>query len=233
VTKRALPCAKPGGDAVTMAVPVIDDVVHRLEGSIVYVRMGTATAELALNALGSAAVDSAVARLAELMASGTSFDDAVESVGRASAEVPGRTARRSLANGATLLDDTAARTALDVRASLRVLADLTRGRARSIAVLGELDSEPAEWFDDHDALGRIIVRLDVSQLVVVGQGARHIHNAAGLEGSWDGESILVETHEQAYDVVRAQVNEGDVVLVSAASRTPLTQLVERLVEADR
>ena len=208
---------------MTAAIPVIDDVVHRLEGSIVHVRVGAETAELSLNAVGSAAVDVAVEQLAELVASGVSFDEAVETVGRKSAEVPGRTARRPLAKGAILLDDTAARTALDVRASLRVLADLTRGGVRSIAVLGELDSEPADWFDDHDALGRIIVRLDVSQLVVVGQGARHIHNAAGLEGSWDGESILVDTLEQAYDVVRAQVDEGDVVLVSAASRTPLTQ----------
>lgn len=216
-----------------MAALVIDDVVHRLDGSIVHVRVGSETAELALNAVGSAAVEIAVGQLADLVASGVSFDEAVETVGRASAEVPGRTARRPLANGAMLLDDTAARTALDVRASLRVLADLTREGVRSFAVLGELDSEPAEWFDDHDALGRIIVRLDVTQLVVVGQGARHIHNAAGLEGSWDGESILVDTLEQAYDVVRAQVNEGDVVLVSAASRTPLTPLVERLLEVGR
>ena len=218
---------------VTHRAPVIDDVVHRLDGSRVQVRLGAETIDLQLNAVGETVVDAAVAQLTELLATGVPLSDAVEAVTRASADLPGRTARRPLTNGAMLLDDTAARSALDVRASLRVLADLTRGGARSIAVLGELDSQPADWFDDHDALGRIIVRLDVSQLVVVGQGARHIHNAAGLEGSWDGESILVDTLEQAYDVVRAQVDEGDVVLVSAASRTPLSALVERLLEADQ
>ena len=176
------------------------------------------------------AVDRAVAAIAALLADGVSLAAAADTVSLSSVDLA---ARRVLPNGAVLLDDTASRTALDVRASLRVLADLTRERGRSMAVLGELDSEPHEWFDDHDALGRIIVRLDVAQLVVVGHGARHIHNAAGLEGSWDGESILVETLEQAYDVVRAQVDEGDVVLVSAASRTPLAPLVERLLEADR
>jgi UDP-N-acetylmuramyl pentapeptide synthase len=233
VTKRVQHSAKPDGDAVTRSAPVVDDVVHRLDGAVVQVRLGDETADLTLNAVGSAAVDSAVAQLTDLVAAGMPLAEAVDTVARASTDLPGRTARRSLPNGAILLDDTEARSALDVRASLRVLADLTRGGGRSFAVLGELESEPAEWFDDHDALGRIIVRLDVTQLVVVGNGARHIHNAAGLEGSWDGESILVDTLEQAYDVVRAQVDEGDVVLVSAASRTPLTQLVERLLEADR
>ncbi len=218
---------------MTVLVPVVDDVVHRRDGAIVQVRLGAETVDLTLNAVGSAAVDSAVAHLTELVAEGLTLAEAVDRVAHASTDLPGRTARRAMPNGAILLDDTGARTALDVRASLRVLADLTRGSGRSFAVLGELESEPAEWFEDHDALGRIIVRLDVTQLVVVGDGARHIHNAAGLEGSWDGESILVDTLEQAYDVVRAQVDEGDVVLVSAASRTPLTPLVERLLEADR
>ena len=213
--------------------PVIDDLVHRREGSLVTVRFGDTIAEMRLNALGMAAVDSAVAHLTTLIGGGVSFGDAVETVVLASADLAGHTARRFMPNGALVLDDTASSSALDVRASLRVLADLAREGGRSLAVLGELDSTPQEWFDDHDALGRIIVRLDVSQLVVVGEGARHIHNAAGLEGSWDGESILVDTPEQAYDVVRAQVDEGDVVLVSAASRTPLAPLVERLLEADR
>ena len=212
---------------------MVDDVVHRLDGSRVWFRTGDEQVELALDAVGQAAVDAAMAIVEAGLGAGLTLDTAARSAERSITDIPGRTSRRQLANGAVLLDDTAAATALDVRASLRVLADIVRDRARSIVVLGELASEPADWFDDHDALGRIIVRLDVSQLVVVGEGARHIHNAAGLEGSWDGESILVGTLEQAYDVVRAQVDEGDVVLVSAASRTPLNDLVDRLLEADR
>lgn len=215
-----------------MTALAVDDVEHRLEGSRVWLRAGDDRVELALAAVGQAAVDAAVVLVQQRLDAGDPLERATAAAA-ALAEIPGRTARRPLANGAVLLDDTAAATALDVRASLRVLADITRGRGRSIAVLGELATEPADWFDDHDALGRIVVRLDVSQLIVVGRGARHIHNAAGLEGSWDGESILVDTLEQAYDVVRAQVDEGDVVLVSGASLTPLDRLVARLVEADR
>jgi len=212
---------------------VVDDVVHRLEGSLVLVRSGEQQVTLELDAVGQVAVDAALTLIDERLAAGEPFAVAVEAAARAITDMPGRTARRQLPNGALLLDDTGSATALEVRAALRVLADLARGRARSFAVLGELETEPADWFDDHDALGRIVVRLDISQLIVVGEGARHIHNAAGLEGSWDGESILVDTLEQAYDVVRAQVDEGDVVLVSAASRTPLDRMVARLIEADQ
>jgi UDP-N-acetylmuramoyl-tripeptide--D-alanyl-D-alanine ligase len=66
----------------------------------------------------------------------------------------------------------------------------------------------------------------VSRLIVVGQSARHIHNAAGLEGSWDGESVLVDTLESAYDLLSDTelVPRGDspaVVLVKAAGLTAL------------
>ncbi len=233
MTKPVRRCAKPAGDAMTSTALVIDDVVHRIDGSRLWLRAGEQQVELALAAVGQAAVDAAVAIVEADLGSGHTLDAAAQHAARSVTDLAGRTARHWLTNGALLLDDTAAASALDVRASLRVLADIVRGRARSFVVLGELATEPADWFDDHDALGRIIVRLDVSQLVVVGEGARHIHNAAGLEGSWDGESILVETVEQAYDVVRAQVDEGDVVLVSGASLTPLRDLVDRLLEADR
>lgn len=211
---------------------VVDDVVHQRDGSQVSLRAGMEQVELVLNAVGQTAVDAAVALVTEQLAAGASLAAAAAVARDRVSEQPGRTARRALPNGALLLDDTAARTALDVRSSLRALADVTRAAGRSFAVLGELETDPADWFGDHDALGRIVVRLDISQLVVVGHGARHIHNAAGLEGSWDGESMLVDTLEQAYDVVRAQVDEGDVVLVSAASVTPLDQLVIRLLEGD-
>ncbi|MCA1943254.1 MAG: UDP-N-acetylmuramoylalanyl-D-glutamate--2,6-diaminopimelate ligase, partial [Yonghaparkia sp.] len=139
---------------------------------------------------------------------------------------------RRTASGALLIDDAAASTPVEARAALRVLADIARDRRRSFAVMGELDTSPADWFDEHDALGRIVVRLDVSQLIVIGHGARHLHNAAGLEGSWDGESMLVDTLDDAYDVLRARLDPEDVVLVTAGARTALGDLVDRLVAGD-
>lgn len=131
--------------------------------------------------------------------------------------------------GGVLIDDTAAATPEEVRSSLRVLAEVGRGR-RTLAIIGELDVPEAERLEAHDALGRIVVRLDVSQLVVVGDGARHLHAAAGLEGSWDGESVLVTTPDTAYDFVRATSGEDAVMLITGGARSDLLSLVDRLRE---
>ena len=210
------------------AVIVVDDVLHRREGAVIHVRSAHESAELAIDAVGDAAVEAALARLRQELEAGEPWSTALARAAEQS-EVPGRCERRLAANGALILDDTGASTPLEVRRSLSVLAELTRSSGRSIAVMGELDSAAQDWFDDHDALGRIIVRLDISQLIVVGHGARHVHNAAGLEGSWNGESMLVDSADEAYDVLRTRVRQEDVMLVTGASRTPLASLVDRVM----
>ncbi|MER3389868.1 MAG: cyanophycin synthetase [Microcella sp.] len=206
---------------------VVDDVVPHRDGTVIHVRSAEESGQIAIAALGDIAVEAAVALLHRELAEGRPWSAALARAAE-QAEVPGRCERKSTVSGALLLDDTGASTPLDVRRSLSVLAELTRGAGRSLAVIGELETPAADWFDDHDALGRIIVRLDISQLIVVGNGARHVHNAAGLEGSWNGESILVDSVDEAYDVLRTRVDEEDVMLVTGASRTPLASLVHRL-----
>jgi UDP-N-acetylmuramoyl-tripeptide--D-alanyl-D-alanine ligase len=75
------------------------------------------------------------------------------------------------------------------------------------------------------------VRLNIAKLVAVGNGARHIQSAAGLEGSWDGESVIVANNDQAYDLLRDEIRGGDVVLVKAAASVDLGSLGDRLIEA--
>lgn len=113
-------------------------------------------------------------------------------------------------------------------AALKMLVQLTGEAGRSFAVLGALDGDAIDANDDHDAVGRLVVRLNVHQLVVVGHEARHIHNAAGLEGSWDGESQLVATAREAYDLLSEQLREGDVVLIKASRSEDFESLVHRL-----
>lgn len=206
---------------------IVDDVLHRREGAVIQVRSAHERAELAIDAVGDAAVEAALARLRGELRAGAPWSTALALAAR-QRDVPARCERRTTSSGALLLDDTEASTPLEVRRSLSVLADLTRDSGRSIAVMGELETTEREWFDDHDALGRIIVRLDIGQLVVIGHGARHVHNAAGLEGSWNGESMLVDSVDEAYDVLRTRLGEEDVMLVTGASRTPLASLVRRL-----
>lgn len=131
----------------------------------------------------------------------------------------GRSASSVLADlgtGPVVIDGSGARDSDALLRQLRVLATLTRDGRRSIAVVGDVAG--ADW-EEHDRIGRIVVRLDIRRLVVVGDAARHLASAAGLEGSWDGESVLVADAATAYDEVRADLGEDDVVLVNLPSPT--------------
>jgi UDP-N-acetylmuramoyl-tripeptide--D-alanyl-D-alanine ligase len=113
-------------------------------------------------------------------------------------------------------------------AALKMLVQLSGESGRSIAVLGELDVSAAEANDEHDRIGRLVVRLNVQKLIVIGHAARHIHNAAGLEGSWDGESELVGTPDEAYDLLREDLGPEDIVLVKSSVLAGLGALAHRL-----
>ncbi|MET1044913.1 MAG: UDP-N-acetylmuramoyl-tripeptide--D-alanyl-D-alanine ligase [Microbacteriaceae bacterium] len=113
-------------------------------------------------------------------------------------------------------------------AALKTLAQIVTPEQRSVAVLGEM-AELGEFADEeHDRIGRLIVRLNVKKLIVVGHRARHIHNAAGLEGSWDGESVLVESADEAYDLLSEELRPGDVVLVKSSNSAGLRFLGDRI-----
>ena len=113
-------------------------------------------------------------------------------------------------------------------AALKTLAQVTGPDQRSVAVLGEMAELGEHADEEHDRIGRLVVRLNVRKLVVVGHAARHIHNAAGLEGSWDGESVLVGTADEAYDLLRDELREGDVVLVKSSGSAGLRFLGDRI-----
>ena len=132
-------------------------------------------------------------------------------------------------DGVTVINDAYNASPDSTAAALKTLAQITRGGpGRSIAVLGEM-AELGEYAqEEHDRLGRLVVRLNISQLVVVGERARHIHAAAGLEGSWDGESVFVADADAAYDLLRGELRAGDVVLVKSSKSAGLRFLGDRL-----
>ena len=116
-------------------------------------------------------------------------------------------------------------------AALKTLAQLGNRERRTIAVLGEM-SELGEFAgEEHDRLALLAVRLNVSQLVVVGTGARRLHISAMNEGSWDGESQFFENTDDAYDYLVDLVKPGDIVLVKSSNSAGLRFLGDRLAEA--
>ncbi|ROS62496.1 UDP-N-acetylmuramoyl-tripeptide--D-alanyl-D-alanine ligase [Frigoribacterium sp. PhB160] len=131
-------------------------------------------------------------------------------------------------DGVTVVNDAYNASPDSVAAALKTLVQIVPEGGRSIAVLGEM-AELGEFArEEHDRIGRLVVRLNVGQLVVVGTEARLIHVAAGLEGSWDGESVFVTDIDEAYDLLRGSLRAGDVVLVKSSKSAGLRFLGDRL-----
>ncbi len=145
---------------------------------------------------------------------------AVTSISRGRMEVAER------ADGLTVINDAYNANPDSMRAGLKALAAIGRSRpgVRTVAVLGEMRELGPTSLEEHDAVGRLAVRLDIQQLLVVGEPARPIHLGASLEGSWGGESVFVPDHDAALVWLRAHLGPGDVVLFKASNAARLDRL---------
>ncbi len=133
--------------------------------------------------------------------------------------------------GATVINDAYNANPESVAAALKALAEFGRRRPGSTtwAVLGEMRELGADSAQEHDAIGRLAVRLHIHRLIAVGEGARAIHLGAAHEGSWAGESAWVPDAGAAAAVLREQVQPGDVVLVKASRAVGLEQVAAQLL----
>lgn len=118
-----------------------------------------------------------------------------------------------------------------MRAALQTLATLGMQGHRTIAVLGYMAELGQFSAEEHDAIGRLVVRLNIDQLFVIGSEAKLLHMAATQEGSWDGESVFIESRDQALETILARVSAGDVVLVKASNSAGLMNLGDELAGA--
>ena len=102
-------------------------------------------------------------------------------------------------------------------------AEASGTRFTTMAELGDTSRE------QHDAIGRLAVRLDIDRLVVVGPEAGAIHAGAVLEGSWGEESVHVPDVDAAVELLGEQLAPGDVVLVKASRSARLDRVVDALL----
>jgi UDP-N-acetylmuramoyl-tripeptide--D-alanyl-D-alanine ligase len=130
--------------------------------------------------------------------------------------------------GVTVINDAYNASPDSMAAALRTLAQIARPGERTFAVLGEMAELGDMSTEEHDRIGRLVVRLGIGQLVVVGRGALPIHQAASLEGSWDGESVFIEDVDDAVHQVQDMLRPGDVVLVKSSKSAELRFLGDRL-----
>jgi UDP-N-acetylmuramoyl-tripeptide--D-alanyl-D-alanine ligase len=137
-------------------------------------------------------------------------------------------------DGVTVINDAYNANPDSMLAALKALAWMARETVeprRSWAVLGEMAELGEDAILEHDRIGRLAVRLDVSRLIVVGTGRSMsaMHHGAVMEGSWGGEATMVADADAALALLRAELRPGDVVLVKASNAAGLGKLAEALV----
>jgi UDP-N-acetylmuramoyl-tripeptide--D-alanyl-D-alanine ligase len=135
-------------------------------------------------------------------------------------------------DGITIVNDAYNANPDSMRAGLKALAWMARpvGR-RSWAVLGEMAELGDDAISEHDNIGRLAVRLDVSRLIVIGTGRAMsaMHHGAVMEGSWGAEATMVADADAALAVLRSELRPGDVVLVKGSNSAGLGALADVLI----
>jgi len=197
-------------------------------------RLTTATgsAEVQLAVHGEHQVSNALSAAAVALECGASLPQVAAALAGAGPASRHRMEVRVRPDGVTVINDAYNANPDSMRAGLQALAVMARQQQkRSWAVLGEMGELGDESITEHDRVGRLAVRLDISRLVVVGTGRpmSAMHHGAVMEGSWGSESTMVPDADAALALLRAELQPGDVVLVKASNAAGLGALAEALV----
>lgn len=114
-------------------------------------------------------------------------------------------------------------------AALKSLAEMGRRHpGRTYAVLGEMKELGVDAVAAHDQIGRLAVRLNIGQVIAVGEGARPIQMGAAHEGSWNGEARFAADVPEAVAALNAVLEPGDIVLVKASRSVGLERVAQEL-----
>jgi UDP-N-acetylmuramoyl-tripeptide--D-alanyl-D-alanine ligase len=133
-------------------------------------------------------------------------------------------------DGLVILNDAYNANPDSMAAALQALAGMgRRGGRRTVAVLGEMRELGDSAEQEHREVGALVHRLGIDQVVVVGEGARAIHEAVLEERGPDGTTRRVDTVEQAGEWLRDNVAGPDVVLVKASRAGRLERVADLLL----
>jgi UDP-N-acetylmuramoyl-tripeptide--D-alanyl-D-alanine ligase len=174
-------------------------------------------------------VSNALAAASAALSLGGTLEQVADSLRAATPQSRWRMEVSEAPGGFTVVNDSYNANPESMRAALKTLVAMGAGR-RTWAVLGEMRELGDEALVEHDAIGRLAVRLDISRLVCVGEGTRVMHLAASNEGSWGDESIHVPDVDAAVALLQEQLRPGDVVLIKASRSVGLERIAAELLD---
>ena len=208
------------------------DVSISLSGTrFVYTTPDKEKTEVNLQILGEHHVYNALAALATGEILGVDRKEAIGAIESMKLAEKWRMELSVSKSGVTVINDAYNASPDSMRAALQTLAQLGRiSGKKTVAVMGEMAELGQFSAHEHDAIGRIAVRLNLGQVVVVGQGAKLIHMGASQEGSWDGESQYFDEISDALAYLREMLTGDEIVLVKSSKSANLRFLGDDLLK---
>ncbi|MFJ9036317.1 UDP-N-acetylmuramoyl-tripeptide--D-alanyl-D-alanine ligase [Streptomyces sp. NPDC102406] len=197
----------------------------------------TGCSEVTLRLYGEHHVSNALAAAAVAHDLGMSVEEIALALSEAGSLSRWRMEVTERSDGVTIVNDAYNANPESMRAALRALVAMGGARratgGRTWAVLGLMAELGDESLAEHDAVGRLAVRLNVSKLVAVGgREASWLRLGAYNEGSWGEESVHVSDAQAAIDLLRSELRPGDVVLVKASRSVGLESVAQALLEGE-
>ncbi|MEV7086583.1 UDP-N-acetylmuramoyl-tripeptide--D-alanyl-D-alanine ligase [Streptomyces sp. NPDC093085] len=198
-------------------------------------RTPSGCSDVTLRLYGEHHVSNALAAAAVAHELGMSVDEIAVALSEAGTLSRWRMEVTERSDGVTIVNDAYNANPESMRAALRALVAMggaSRAEGgRTWAVLGQMAELGDESLAEHDAVGRLAVRLNVSKLVAVGgREASWLRMGAYNEGSWGEESVHVSDAQAAVDLLRRELRPGDTVLVKASRSVGLEQVAQALLE---
>jgi UDP-N-acetylmuramoyl-tripeptide--D-alanyl-D-alanine ligase len=226
------------GEADVWAGPVTLDALARPRFTLHTAGRET---DVALAVHGDHQVSNALCAAAVALECGASLEQVAAALAAAGPVSKHRMQVATRDDGVTVINDAYNANPDSMRAGLKALAAIAHeagtppagaGKRRSWAVLGEMAELGDDAISEHDRIGRLAVRLDVSRLIIVGTGRSMsaMHHGAVMEGSWGSEATMVADADAALALLRAELRAGDVVLVKASNAAGLGTLAETLAD---
>jgi UDP-N-acetylmuramoyl-tripeptide--D-alanyl-D-alanine ligase len=194
------------------------------------------SAQVALPLHGEHHVGNALSVIATALECGLALPDVAAALTTATPASRWRMEVTERPDGVTVVNDAYNANPDSMRAALKALVamsgaggrDVTTPARRTWAVLGSMLELGEDSTSEHDAIGRLAVRLNISRLVVVGDTARPMASGAQHEGSWGDEAVWVPDADAAYDLLAEELRPGDVVLFKSSRDAGLRWLGDRL-----
>lgn len=195
---------------------------------------GGSQVDVTLAVHGDHQVSNALCAAAVALECGATLDQVADALASAGPASRHRMQVVTRPDGVTIVNDAYNANPDSMRAGLKALAWMSRSGAserRSWAVLGEMAELGDDAISEHDNIGRLAVRLDVSRLIVIGTGRAMsaMHHGAVMEGSWGPEATMVADADAALAVLRSELRAGDVVLVKGSNSAGLGALADVLI----